>query len=48
MLLCCAKTAERINVLFGVETPGEPRNIVLDESSYHPTVRERWFDMAFD
>jgi len=25
-----AKTAERIDVLFGMETPGDPRNIVLD------------------
>jgi len=26
----CAKTAERIDVLFGMETPGNPGNIVLD------------------
>jgi len=25
----CAKTAERIDVPIGVETPGDPRNIVL-------------------
>jgi len=24
-----AKTAERIDILFGVETPGDPENIVL-------------------
>jgi len=26
----CAKSAEWIDVLFGVETPGHPRNILLD------------------
>jgi len=26
----CAKTAERIDVLFGMETPGNPRNTILD------------------
>jgi len=26
----CAKTAEQIEVLFAVKTPGEPRNTVLD------------------
>jgi len=26
----CAKTADRIDVLFWVETPGDPGNVVLD------------------
>jgi len=26
----CAKTAERIDILFGMETPGDPRDIALD------------------
>jgi len=41
--VCCANTAERIEVLFGVETLGDPRNIVLDGSPdfYHG------FDAAF-
>jgi len=38
----CAKTVERIDVLFGVETIGGPRNIVLD----HPR-RGDGFDAAF-
>jgi len=34
--LCCAKMAEQVNVLFAVETLGDPRNIVLDRSpDYH-------------
>jgi len=35
----CAKTAERIDVLFGAETTGDPRNIVLDGGSHPP---RRW------
>jgi len=31
----CEKTAERINVLFGVETPKDPRNVVLDGASWY-------------
>jgi len=38
----CAKAAERIDVLFVVETHGDPRNIVLDEGP-HPDG----FDAAF-
>jgi len=30
MRLRCANMAERIDVLFGMETPGDARNIVLD------------------
>jgi len=36
----CTKTAERIDVLFGVETPRYPRNIVSDESSSPTAMRE--------
>jgi len=32
----CAKTAERIDVLFWVETPRDPRNDVLDEGPPSP------------
>jgi len=32
--LRCAKTAERIDVLFGVETPGDRKSIKLD-GGYH-------------
>jgi len=35
----CAQTAEQIKILFGVNTPGGPRNIVLDEGLDPPTVR---------
>jgi len=38
--LCCAQTAERIEVLFGTETPGDPRYSVLDGGSDPPSVRE--------
>jgi len=41
----CAKTAERIDVLFEVETPGYPRNIVSDGSPRPP--RQREFNAAF-
>jgi len=34
----CAKTAERIDVLFGLETLGNPRHIALD-GGHHPTPR---------
>jgi len=37
--LHCAKTAERINILFGVNIFGGPRNIVLDEGRDSPTAR---------
>jgi len=40
----CAKAAEQIDVLFGVETPGD---IVLDGSSPSPTARGWRFDAAF-
>jgi len=36
-----AKTSEGIEVLFGVENFGDPRNIVLDVSPDSPTERER-------
>jgi len=32
--MCCAKTAEQIEVLFGMETLGDPSHGVLDEG--HP------------
>jgi len=47
--LWCAKTAERIEVLFGVKTFGGPRNIVLDRAPV-PAERVGWgstFDAAF-
>jgi len=42
------KTAEQIEVLFGLKTLGGPRNIVLDRSR-SPTMRRRGstFDAAF-
>jgi len=40
----CAKMAERIDVLFGVETPGDPRNTVLD-GGHHPSLRVRGCSM---
>jgi len=39
--LHCVKTAERINILFGVNTLGGLRNIVLDRGTDPPTARER-------
>jgi len=39
--LSCAKTAKRIEVLFGMDTLRDPRNIVLDEILDPPTTRER-------
>jgi len=43
------KMAERIDVLFGVNTVGGPRNIVLDGGPHAPTVREggSTFNAAF-
>jgi len=41
MWLGCAKMAEWIDILFGVETPGDPRNIVLDGGPHPP-----WHDMS--
>jgi len=44
----CAKTAERIDALFTVETPGNPRKNVFDEIPIPtPTARGRGFDAAF-
>jgi len=40
----CAKAAERIDVLFRVETAGDPRNVMLDGDP--PRLRGR-FDAAF-
>jgi len=37
--LHCAKTAEQIKILFGVNTLGGPRNIVLDRPPDPPTAR---------
>lgn len=37
--LCCAKIAEWIKVLFGVETLGDERHIVLDHHPDHRTGR---------
>jgi len=42
----CAKTAEWINILFCVEIPGDPRNIVLDRVP-SPTVRGSGFSVVF-
>jgi len=36
-----AKTAEQIKMLFGVNTPGGPRDIVLDVGPDPPTERGR-------
>jgi len=38
-LLHCAKMAEQIKMLFGVNTPGGPWNIVLDVGPDPPTER---------
>jgi len=43
----CAKMTEWIDVLFGMETPGDPRNIVLDEAPHPPMARGRGYDAAF-
>jgi len=45
--LCCGKMAERINVLFEVETLGDSRHIVLDGGPHPPAVRCGGFDAAF-
>jgi len=37
----CAKTAEQMKMLFGVNTLGGPRNIVLDGGPDPPTARGR-------
>jgi len=45
--LRCAKTAEQIKILFGVNTLGCPRNTVLDGGS-DPPLRRGWgFDATF-
>jgi len=43
----CAKTAERIDVLFGVKTHGDPKNIALHGGAHLLTVKGRGFDAAF-
>jgi len=43
----CAKTAEQIKILFGVNTLGGPMNIVLDEGFDPRRVRGGGFDAAF-
>jgi len=46
--LRCAKTAERIDVLFGTDTPGDPRHTVLDGSLVTRYGEERGkFETAF-
>jgi len=42
----CAKTAERIDILFGVEISGNSRNILLDGGRIHGG-EGREFDAAF-
>jgi len=37
--LCRAKTAERIDVQFGMKTPGDTRNVVLDVGVLIPVQR---------
>jgi len=37
----CLKTAEQIDVLFGVNTSADPRNIVSDGSPYPPRQGEK-------
>jgi len=44
--LHCAKTAEQIKILFGVNTLGGPRNIVLDGGSDPPLRGGGRFDAA--
>jgi len=43
----CAKTAERIDVLFGLESPGDPRNILLHGGPHPPRQGEGRLDAAF-
>jgi len=40
---CCAKTTEWIHILFGVETPRDPRTIVSDWDFHLSVVRGRDF-----
>jgi len=42
-----AKTAERIDVLFRVETLGDPRNTILDRGIHPPRTMGRECDAAF-
>jgi len=39
--LRCAKTAEQIEVLFGIEARGDQENIILDGAPEYPTAKER-------
>jgi len=41
--LLCAKTAERIKILFGVKTLGVLRNIVLDGGLDCPTAKGNYW-----
>jgi len=41
------QTAEWIDVLFWAETPGDPRNIVIDGGPHPTTARGRGFNAAF-
>jgi len=45
--LCCIKTAERIDVLFGVETPRNKKHSVRWGSLFPPTARGWGFDADF-
>jgi len=40
--LHCARMAKRIEILFGVNTPGGQENIMLDRGSNVPTGRRSW------
>jgi len=43
MQFCCANTAERIEILLGVETLGETTVVILDDNASFP----RRFDAVF-
>jgi len=45
--LHCAKMAEQIKILFMVNTPGGPSNIVLDGGPDTTSARRGGFDAAF-
>jgi len=47
MQLRCAKTAERIEILFGLKTPEGPRNNVSYGYLDRPTAMVAGFDAAF-
>jgi len=45
--LSCAKTAERLEILFGVETLGDPRHVVLDADPDPRAARGREIEEHF-